>query len=90
MLQVTLHNYNDDIMEEIVEIKDSTISSAIALLPLIPPKILKIRRDKRNLNVHQLVQACPHHNYRKLLNWQDYDHPSLQITSDSSLRAVPR
>ncbi|XP_045122248.1 uncharacterized protein LOC123510868 isoform X2 [Portunus trituberculatus] len=87
---VAEHIERDNDVEEELIITDNTISSAMALLPIIPRKTLYIHNEKRDLDVHKLVQDCADHTISEMLHWHHYEHPILHITSDSSLRVLPK
>ncbi|XP_063852057.1 uncharacterized protein LOC135095202 [Scylla paramamosain] len=73
---------------EEVTITDSTITSARALLPLIPSKVVWIKLSRKESDVQGLI--FEHHKYTQLSLHHQYRHPDQATLSDSLLRAMPR
>ncbi|XP_063857809.1 uncharacterized protein LOC135099407 [Scylla paramamosain] len=73
---------------EWVTITDSTITSARALLPLIPSKVVRIELSRKESDVQGLI--FEHHKYIVLNLHHQYRHPDQATLRDSLLRAMPR
>ncbi|XP_063882874.1 uncharacterized protein LOC135112389 [Scylla paramamosain] len=73
---------------EWVTITDSTITSARALLPLIPSKEVRIELSRKESDVQGLI--FEHHKYTVLSLHHQYRHPDQATLCDSLLRAMPR
>ncbi|KAK8373628.1 hypothetical protein O3P69_012597 [Scylla paramamosain] len=73
---------------EMVIITDSTITSARALLPLIPSKVVRIQLSRKESDVQGLI--FEHHKYIDLSLHHQYRHPDQATLCDSLLRAMPR
>ncbi|XP_063856617.1 uncharacterized protein LOC135098285 [Scylla paramamosain] len=71
-----------------VTITDSTITSARALLPLIPPNVVQIQLSRKESDVQGLI--FEHHKYTELSLHHQYRHPDQATLCDSLLRAMPR
>ncbi|KAK8372495.1 hypothetical protein O3P69_007840, partial [Scylla paramamosain] len=71
-----------------VTITDSTITSARALLPLIPSKEVWIKLSRKESDVQGLI--FEHHKYTQLHLHHQYKHPDQATLCDSLLRAMPR
>ncbi|XP_063855651.1 uncharacterized protein LOC135097626 [Scylla paramamosain] len=83
---VVRHITSDE--EEMVTITDSTITSAKALLPLIPSKKVLIDLSRKESDVQGLI--FEHHKYIGLYLHHQYKHPDQATLCDSLLRAMPR
>ncbi|XP_063854356.1 uncharacterized protein LOC135096630 [Scylla paramamosain] len=83
---VVRHITSDE--REMVTITDSTITSARALLPLIPSKEVRIQLSKKESDVQGLI--FEHHKYIELSLHHQYRHPDQATLCDSLLRAMPR
>ncbi|XP_063878231.1 uncharacterized protein LOC135110169 isoform X2 [Scylla paramamosain] len=73
---------------ELVTITSSTITSASALLPLIPSKRIRIVLSRNESDVQGLI--FEHHKYIRLSFPHQYRHPDQATLSDALLRATPR
>ncbi|XP_063854320.1 uncharacterized protein LOC135096623 [Scylla paramamosain] len=83
---VVRHITSDE--RERVTITDSTITSARALLPLIPSKKVWIQLSRKESDVQGLI--FEHHKYTELHLHHQYRHPDQATLCDSLLRAMPR
>ena len=75
---------------ERVEINDSTVTSAVALLPLIPRKKVRIDIHRRETTTTDLILALNNHSLTWLHLWHHYKEPTLPPASVSLLEAMPR
>ncbi|KAK8375163.1 hypothetical protein O3P69_019918 [Scylla paramamosain] len=83
---VVRHITSDE--REDVTITDSTITSARALLPLIPSKVVRIELSRKESDAQGLI--FEHHKYIDLSLDHQYRHPDQATLCDSLLRAMPR
>ncbi|XP_063841226.1 uncharacterized protein LOC135089523 isoform X2 [Scylla paramamosain] len=83
---VVRHIISDE--RELVTITDSTITSARALLPLIPSKRVMIQLSRKESDVQGLI--FEHHKYTELSLRHQYMHPDQAILHDFLLRTTPR
>ncbi|KAK8375174.1 hypothetical protein O3P69_019929 [Scylla paramamosain] len=86
-LDCVVRHITSDEWEE-VTITDSTITSARALLPLIPSKDVLIQLSRKESDVQGLI--FEHHRYTRLYLHHQYRHPDQATLCDSLLRAMPR
>lgn len=89
-LQRVAHYIRSNDPYDKVDITDSTVISATALLPLIPSMevVIKLRWKPENLN--EFSRALNGHTFKRLYLKHHYKHPSPDATSDSVLRDLPR
>lgn len=72
-------------------INDTTVTSAAALLPLIPLIAVRIGLQRRETTITELGQALTDHICMGLYLWHHYKHPTSQPpASDTRLDALPR
>lgn len=81
---------DDDKDDEILEVRDSTVTSAATLLPLIPHKEVKIALHRKETPTTELWQAIKNHSCTRLYLHHHYKHPSSPPASDSLLAPLPK
>ena len=86
---IARHIKNKGKKYETVNITDTTIASATALLPHIPRKNVIIVLLRRG-DMSELCRATANHTLKELSLYHHYRNPDLPAASDNMLRDLPR
>lgn len=87
---VAKHVRSNNLRDEDVVVTDSTITSAAALLPIIPRKNVEVELHRDVPDVKEFHLVTTGHTCTAVRLWQHYKQPDVQHDSDSVLRVLCR